>query len=214
MEPWASLFIQLGEGPQAMRYGLFLLAGVATLATGIATAEASDTSIGATFTTERGPEDFSSTTGSDWQIDLSHTFDNKVSISGTVKYYDTAGTSNSKTNAQFGLGYTYEFGKLSLTGTVGIGQHFIHSDDSTQFPYYYVSVAGTVPIAEKWTWTMFRLRYRNAFDTSNDYDTPEVATGVGYKFDAHNSVSLFIERDWSNGTASYTGIEVGYRYHF
>jgi len=195
-----------------MRYGLLLLAGVLTLAG--TTAEAADTSIGATFTTERGPEDFSATTGSDWQFDMAHTFDNKVSISGSVKYYDTAGTTDSKTNVQVGIGYTHEFGKFALTGTVGIGQHFIHSDDSSNFPYYYVTVAGAVPISEKWSWTMFRLRYRNAFDTSNDYDTPEVATGVGYKLDDHHSMSLFIERDWSDGVASYTGVEVGYRYRF
>lgn len=197
-----------------MRYGLFLLASIAALASGIATADAGDTSIGATFTTEREPDDFNATKGSDWQVDLSHTFDNKVSLSGSVKYYDTAGTSNWKSNAQFGVGYTYDIGKLALTGTVGIGQHFIQSNDPSDFTYYYVTLAGAVPLNDKWSWTIFRLRYRNAFDTSNNYETPEVATGVAYKFDAHSSVSLFIERDWTDGTASYNGIELGYKYHF
>lgn len=197
-----------------MRYGLTILASCAMLAAGIHAAAADSTSIGGTFTTERGPEDFSATTGTDWQGDITHTFDNKFSISGAVKYYDTAGTTDSKTNVQVGIGYTWELGKMSLTGSIGAGQHFIHSDDDTSFPYYYLTIAGSAPIAEKWSWTMFRLRYRNAFDTSNDYDTPEVATGVTYNIDAHNNVSLFIERDWSNGAASYTGIEVGYHYKF
>lgn len=197
-----------------MRYGLLLFMSLAVFGAGIDRAAADSTSIGAVFTSERGPDDFGATTGSDWQVDLSHSFDNKVSISGSVKYYDTAGTSDSKTNVQFGIGYTYEIGKLALTGSVGAGQHFIHSDDSTSFPYYYVTLAGSVPITEKWTWNIFRVRYRNAFDSANDYDTPEIATGVNYSIDAHNSVSLMIERDWSDGTASYTGIEFGYRYRF
>lgn len=201
-------------GPATMRDYLFLLAALASSVTAISDAQAGDTSIGGAFTTERGPHDFGATTGTDWQIDAAHVFDNKVSISGSVKYYDTARTSDSKTNAQIGVGYTYDLGTLALTGTVGIGQHFIHSDDSRSFPYYYLTLAGAVPISEKWSWTMFRLRYRNAFDTSNRYDTPEVATGVSYKIDAHNSVSLFIERDWSNGNPSYNGVEIGYRYRF
>lgn len=214
MEPGLHATSPFGEGSGMTRNHLLLLAGVAALAIGSSAAEAGETSIGGTFTTERAPDDFGATTGTDWQIDAAHTFDNKVSISGSVKYYDTAGTSNSKTNAQIGIGYTYDLGKLALTGTVGIGQHFIHSDDSGSFPYYYITLAGAVPINEKWSWTMFRLRYRNAFDTSNDYDTPEVATGVNFKLDAHNTVSLFIERDWSNGSPSYNGIEVGYHYRF
>ena len=197
-----------------MRYCLIMLTGIAALAAATAPAAAGSTSIGGAFTTERGPEDFGATTGSDWQLDVAHTFDNKVTLSGSAKYYDTAGTSDWKANLQFGIGYTYDIGKLSLTGTVGIGQHFIQSDGSTDFPYYYLMLAGSTPIDEKWTWNIFRLRYRNAFDTSNDYDTPEIATGVSYSFDPHNSMSVMIERDWSNGNPSYTGIEIGYRYRF
>ncbi len=58
------------------------------------------------------------------------------------------------------------------------------------------------------------LRYRNAFDTANDYNTPEVATGVTFRVDEHNSVSLRLERDWKDEVPSYTAVELGYKYRF
>lgn len=177
-------------------------------------AQAGSTSIGASYTTERAPDDFTETKSSDWQIDVGHSFDNKFSISGAVKYYDTAGTSDYKVNAQAGIGYTFEFGTFSLTAGAGVGQHFIHSDDPSNFPYYYFTLAGAVPLTDKWTWNAFRLRYRNAFDNANDYNTPEAAMGITYSFNANNSVSLYIERDWTDGQPSYDGIEIGYRYKF
>ncbi|MFD2031089.1 hypothetical protein ACFSKM_13805 [Ancylobacter dichloromethanicus] len=77
---------------------------------------AADTAIGASYTTERVIDDFSATKSSDWQVDITHTFDNKVSIGGAVKYYDTAGTSDSKTNAQIGIGYTVNLEKACAHG--------------------------------------------------------------------------------------------------
>ncbi|MBS7554785.1 outer membrane beta-barrel protein [Ancylobacter dichloromethanicus] len=197
-----------------MRAGTLIASCLCLCIPPLTSAVAADTAIGASYTTERVIDDFSATKSSDWQVDITHTFDNKVSIGGAVKYYDTAGTSDSKTNAQIGIGYTVNLEKLALTGSVGVGQHFIHSDDSENFPYYYVSLAGALPINDKWTWNAFRLRYRNAFDSDNDYNTPEVATGVSYKVDGHNSLSLMVVYDWSESEPSYTGLEFGYKYHF
>ncbi|MCK0208893.1 hypothetical protein MWN33_12715 [Starkeya koreensis] len=194
-----------------------LLALVAILAAPTlapAAALAGSTSIGGAFTTERAVDAFADTTSSDWQIDVAHSFDNKFSLAGSVKYYDTAGTSDYKVNAQFGGGYTWELGTFALTAGAGVGQHFVQDDDPWSFPYYYFTLAGALPLGEKWTWNVFRLRYRNAFDNSNGYNTPEAAMGVTYRVDAHNSVSLYIERDWTNGQPAYDGIEIGYRYSF
>lgn len=186
----------------------------AALLLGAPAAQAGSTSIGGSYTTERAPDDFTETKSSDWQFDVAHTFDNKFSVSGAVKYYDTAGTSDYRFNAQLGVGYTYDFGAFSLTGGAGIGQHFIQTDDPSNFPYYYFTLAGAVPLNDKWTWNAFRLRYRNAFDNSNDYNTPEAAMGITYSLNAHNTISLYIERDWNDGQPSYDGIEVGYHYKF
>lgn len=196
------------------RRRLALPALLAMLPLAPAAALAGSTSIGGAYTTERAPDDFAQTNSSDWQIDVAHSFDNKFSLAGSVKYYDTAGTSNYKVNAQLGIGYTWEIGTFALTAGAGVGQHFIPADDPSNFPYYYFTLAGALPLDEKWTWNVFRLRYRNAFDTSNDYNTPEAAMGVTYRLDARNSVSLYIERDWTDGQPAYDGIEIGYRYTF
>lgn len=177
-------------------------------------AQAGSTAIGASMTLEREPDDWSASKSTDWQADIAHTFDNKVILGAAVKYYDTSGTANSALNAQGGIGYTQDFGPFSLTGMAGIGQHFIEDDDPTSFTYYYFTVALDIPLGEKWVWNALAARYRNAFDTANDYDTPELATGITWKLDAHNAVSLKIERDWKDGAVSYNAVELGYKYRF
>ncbi|MCJ8141887.1 hypothetical protein MKI84_03070 [Ancylobacter sp. A5.8] len=175
---------------------------------------AGSTTIGGTVTTERDPDHFGTTKSTDWDLSLSHVFDNNVVISGGAKYYDTAHTSDYKVNVQAAIGYTHKFDKLSLTGMAGIGQHFIENDDSSNFTYYYFTVSAEVPLTQSVSWTIARLRYRNAFDTANDYDTPEIATGLNFHLDAHNTLTVFVERDWTDGEPSYNGLEFGFKHSF
>ncbi|WAC26773.1 hypothetical protein [Ancylobacter sp. SL191] len=191
-----------------------VVAAVMLLAVSGAPALAGSTTIGGTVTTERAPDDFNATKSTDWEANISHTFDNHVIIAGSVKYYDTAHSTSSKTNVQGAIGYTHDFGGFALTGMAGVGQHFINADEDSSFPYYYFSVAADIKITETISWTAARLRYRNAFDTANNYDTPEVATGINVKLDDHNSLSFFVERDWTDGEASYNGLELGFKHRF
>lgn len=191
-----------------------LIAAALLVLLAAAPAFAGSTVIGGTMTTERDPDDFSGTKSTDWDMSLSHTFDNNIVVSGGAKYYDTAHTSDYKVNIQAAVGYTFKIETLSLTGMVGIGQHFIHSDDSSNFPFYYFTFAAEAPITEKVSWTIARLRYRNAFDTDNDYDTPEVATGLNFHLDERNTVTFFIERDWTDGEPAYNGLELGFKHRF
>lgn len=186
----------------------------ALLALAAAPAQAGSTAIGGTVTFERVPDDWSQSKSTDWQVDLSHTFDSKLIVAGAVKYYDTTGTGDYTVNAQGGIGYTHAFGIVALTGMAGIGQHFIENDEPTSFTYYYFTVALDIALNDNWTWNAVAARYRNAFDTANDYDTPELATGITYKIDAANSVSVKIERDWKDGQVSYDAVEIGYKYRF
>ncbi len=172
------------------------------------------TSIGGAVTFERMPDDFDASKSTDWELNASHTFDNHFIIGAAVKYYDTSSSSDHNTNVQGSLGYTHDFGTFALTGGGGIGQHFISSDDPTSFTYYFFTLAADIPITETIVWNAVSLRYRNAFDTANDYNTPEVATGVTFRVDEHNSVSLRLERDWKDEVPSYTAVELGYKYRF
>lgn len=175
---------------------------------------AGSTTLSGNVTTERVPDDFSDTKGTDWGLGIAHTFDNHFIIAANGKYYDTARTTDYKVNVDASVGYTHNFGAFALTGMAGIGQHFIESDDPSNFPYYFFSVAADIPFTRQFTWTAFKLRYRNAFDTANDYNTPEIATGISYWATDHTAITLFIERDWTDGEPAYNGIELGFKHKF
>ena len=191
-----------------------LVAGL--VATPVAThANAGGSSIGVSVTSERLPDDFGSLKSTDFELDASHTFDNHVIIGASVKYYDTAHSSDSTLNIEGTIGYVHALTDfVSLSASLGVGERFQTSGEGNDFPYYVARLGADVVVTPTITWNAISLRYRNAFDTDNDYDTPEVATGVTFKVDEHHSVSAQIERDWKDGEASYTGIQLGYRYHF
>lgn len=183
--------------------------------TGSPSAYAESSAIGGAVTFERMPEDFDQIRGTDFELNGAHVFDNNVVIGCSIKYYDTTSTSSSTLNVEGTIGYTHAFDKiLSVTGSVGVGEHFQTSGAGNDFPYYVFRLGADIVLTKSITWNAVSLRYRNAFDTSNDYDTPEVGTGISLRLDDHNSISAKIERDWREDEASYTGVEVGYKYHF
>ena len=178
-------------------------------------ANAGSSTIGAALTSERMPHDFGETRGTDFELNGSHTFDNHVIIGGSVKYYDTTSTHSSTLNVEATIGYVHAFNDIfSLTGSMGVGEHFQTSGTGNDFPYYVFRLGADIVVTPMITWNAVSLRYRDAFDTDNDYNTPELATGVTFKLDEHNSISTRIARDWKDGDASYTGLELGYKYHF
>lgn len=191
-----------------------LVATALLLGAGTLPALAGSTTVSGNVTTERAPDDFNATKSTDWALGLSHTFDSNVIAAVSSKYYDTANTSDYKVNVDASVGYTHNFGTFALTGMAGVGQHFIQSDDSSSFPYYFFSFAADIPITKQLTWTAVKLRYRNAFDTSNDYNTPEVATGISFWATENTAITFFIERDWTDGEVAYNGLELGFKHRF
>lgn len=169
------------------------LAMLAILLAGPA-ARAGSTTIGFAATSERVPDDFNESKSTDWQVSLSHTLDNGLILGGSVKYYDTSHSDAWKTNVEMTVGSAFELAKgLSIHGNAGVGEH-IQSGDDPSFPYYVFNVGFDVTLTETITWNAVMLRYRNAFDTTNDYDTPEIATGVSFRIDDHNTVTARVER--------------------
>lgn len=175
---------------------------------------ADSTVIYGNVTTERLPHDFSDTSGTDWGVGLTHTFDNNVVVALAGKYYDTARTADYRVNVDGSLGYTHNFGAFALTFMAGAGQHFIESHQPENFPYYFFTGSLDIPITKQLTWTAVKLRYRNAFDNSNNYNTPEVATGISYWVSEHTAITLVVERDWTDGRPAYDGIELGFKQKF
>jgi hypothetical protein len=57
-------------------------------------------------------------------------------------------------------------------------------------------------------------RFRDAFDTANDYNTPEVSSGISLKIDDRRSVYTKYYFGWKDGSPDYQGIGFGYRHRF
>src|SRR4051812_5198553 len=58
-------------------------------------------------------------------------------------------------------------------------------------------------------WNVLNYRYRNAFDTDNDYDTPEVSTGVALRVTESDIVMARVYREWKDGSPDDTGLALG-----
>jgi hypothetical protein len=57
-------------------------------------------------------------------------------------------------------------------------------------------------------------RYRDAFDAANNYNTPEVSTGITFKIDSNNSIYVKYLYDWHDGPPSAQALAFGYKYRF
>ena len=195
-----------------MRISLALLA-ITTLVLGGTPAFAGSSTIGFAVTTERLPDDFNASKSTDFELNGSHTFDNHWLVAGSVKYYDTSHSNASALNIEGAIGYTHAFNDVfSLTGTAGIGSHA--PDPGDAFAYYVFKLNADIKLTNVITWNAIGLRYRNSFDSADDYDTPEVSTGVTLKLTEQHSISARVMRDWKEGEISYNAIELGYKYHF
>ena len=184
------------------------------VAAGIAGPALADSNvIGIGVTSERVPGHLDDTKSTDTQLSYSHTFDNNVSVGGSAKYYDTAHSDAYAWNLEGTLGYSHALDEAwSLAGVAALGSHM--PSGSTDFPYYSFTGSLNVKLSPVVTWTVIAARYRNAFDTSYNYETPELSTQLDFRLSAAHSVSVKLERDWKEGDVSYDAIELGYKYHF
>lgn len=198
-----------------MRSNLRILTGIVAATACIPYAFAEESTIGANITFERMPDNFGATRGTDFDVNASHTFDNKAVIAAQATYYDTTSSDSTHFSTQVTIGYSWSLGgNLTLRANAGIGGHVQLTGSGNDFPYYVFDVGFDVPVTQALVLNLVSVRYRNAFDTSNDFETPAIATGFSLRLDDRNSISAKIERDWSDGKAEYTGIQIGYAYHF
>jgi hypothetical protein len=169
---------------------------------------------------------------------VSHTFSDGLIWGGSFYYYDqvnhgTTAESNKDTYQRYvetTLGYRFSvWGPFSLTpyGTLGYtwgATGIVKGNTTNRDVYYYAAnLAGDWKIDSHWTWNVFNLRYRNAFDYR--WVTPKVATGATYNFDPYNAVYASIGYAWKSidnkGAVGHTGLledkwnlAVGYRRSF
>jgi hypothetical protein len=64
------------------------------------------------------------------------------------------------------------------------------------------------------TWNVVAFRYRDSFDSSDDYLTPQLATGFNFKVDERNTISSKIQYNWKDWDPSSVGFSLGYSRSF
>lgn len=127
---------------------------------------------------------------------LSHRFDDPFEVEGSLKD-DIKQEGKRQYYAEGKAAYRFDFGRFSLVPSAALGvtwndTGFGPGGDATA-AYYALYLAGNLKLTEQLTWTMFNLRYRDAFDYV--WVTPEIGTGLSYKL---------TRADQIYGTASYS----------
>ena len=162
---------------------------------------------------------------------LSHSFSNNVVLGGDIQYTQRAviaGVSSSVDQAEITLGYKLKLDAVTLTPGVLLGYGFGDEPKINPAPglaaaqnadaYWAVTLNGDFKINSQWTWNVFSLRYRNAFDYT--WITPKVSTGVTYNIDKTDAVYFNVGNAWKdkgdgNGLLEDKyNIAVGYKYSF
>jgi hypothetical protein len=176
-------------------------------------AVAASTSLSAQISNERNPDDFSDILDNVYKFEAMHRFDDDVYVNGFYEFEVPDGGGPYKDNLEGNLGYQHMlFSPISLFGSVGIGERFTEDND---FPYYVFRAGIDLSICDQVTWNIVTLRYRNAFDTANDYKTPRLTTKVTFRIDEQNAVygELYrsYDEDWD---PTATGLAIGYAFSF
>ena len=191
------------------------IAGLAFVLGGAGSAGAGDTTFTVRATTERQAADFALPKDTSYEFEAAHAFQGGLIVGGSATYTDDAFSSIDAGNVEGTLGYRARFDSVfSATARVGIGGHLQGEEEGGDFPYYAFYVAADLKLSQRLTWTAVSFRYRNAFDPSDDYDTPQLATEIAYRLDKHNTVSTKLAGNWSNGAYASTGLSIAYTFGF
>jgi hypothetical protein len=176
---------------------------------------ADSTSVGVSFTTDREATDLDLPKDAKVEISASHTFDTGVILGASGEYTNTAFSDSSTVKLEGTVGYRAELGGLfSVTGSAGLGENIQASGSGDTFPYYVLRIGADVKATDHLTWNIITFRYRDAFNSGEDFLTPQVATGLSYDLDGHNSISGAVQYNWKGWDPDSVGLELGYKYRF
>lgn len=176
---------------------------------------AGSTSLGISVTSDRREQDLSVPQSTKVDISAAHTFDVGIVLGGSVQYSDTAFSDSATVNLETTIGYRLHLDDMfSVTGSVGIGERVQVSGDGDDIAYYVLRTGADMKLNDTVTWNAVAFRYRDAFDTDDDYLTPQLATGFTFKSDEHNSVSGKVEYNWKDWNPDTVGFALGYAHSF
>ena len=137
-------------------------------------------------------------------------------VLGASVDYSNAASSNSATdNLEGTAGYRLRIHNAFLViGSVGIGERFQTAGSGDDFPYYVIRVGTDLVVSKIVTWNVVGFRYRDAFDSSDDYLTPQLGTGLTFKVGQHGSISGKVDYNWKDWNPDSVGFSLGYKHAF
>ena len=177
------------------------------------TALAGSTTLSVQISNERNPDDFSDVLDNVYKFEGAHKFDNDVYVNSFYEREVPADGGPDKENLVGNLGYQHSvISSISLFGSAGIGERFTEDDD---FAYYVFRTGVDLVIDDQVTWNIITFRYRNAFHTVNDYETPRLTTKASFHMDDQNTVYAELYRNFDKEwEPTATGLAIGYAFSF
>jgi hypothetical protein len=177
-------------------------------------ATADSNTIGVQITSDREPSDFADPKNTKYELNGAHTFSTGWTLGGSFEYIDHAFSNRASQNLEGTIGYRIPLNQaLSVFGSGGLGEHW-RENPSTQFPYYVLRVGADLDLNRAVTWNVITFRYRDAVNPSDNFNTPQVATGFSFKLDEQRTITTKIMRNWHDGSPSSTGVALGFKQGF
>ncbi|MBZ9935930.1 hypothetical protein LB518_06475 [Mesorhizobium sp. BR1-1-16] len=140
---------------------------------------------------------------------LGYTFDQNWVLNGSFQ----ATLKNDSTQqyyAEGGVGYKFKFGDFTLTPQAALGETWdatgLGDDGDSSALYYALYLAGDLKLNKQWSWNVFNLRWRDAFDYQ--WQTPKVATGLTYAFSDAAKLNVNLGYSWKNTGDGYYGDKI------
>jgi hypothetical protein len=195
----------------------FLQAMAVALVLGGAAAEqaaAGDWTVGVDASLDRQPNDFAEPKSTKVQLSLARKLPSGIVLGGSFQpQIKTSGDVGY--NVEGTIGYSWKIGELfSFGGSAGVGEKLQDASSGGDFPYYVLRLHADVALGDRWSWNIISYRFRDAFDPTDDYNTPELSTSVSFKLDESRSVLLRYFFDWKNSDPDTQGVGIGFRHSF
>jgi hypothetical protein len=153
------------------------------------------------------------------KLGVTHTFANNWFVGGLLQL--TVKNNNTYQNYVEGsVGYIFDFDKFKLKPSAAIGDTGgatgLGASSTANAYYYALYLAGDLKLNSQWTWNIFEVRYRNAFEYT--WITPKVTTGLTYEWSPGNFVYSNVGYAWKNTGGGLIGdkvnVAVGFRHRF
>lgn len=130
---------------------------------------------------------------------LNGSFQATLKNNGTQQYY-----------AEGGAGYKLKLGDFTLTPSAALGETWdatgLGTNGNSSALYYALYLAGDLKLDSQWSWTVFNLRWRDAFDYQ--WETPKIATGLTYAFSDTDKLAVNLGYSWKNTGSGWNGDKI------